>query len=72
MTTRISSNNITSGSITADLLSATAISDKLGYVPATETQVNTAITLAQSAYNQANTGGGGSSGFEQTFLLMGA
>lgn len=34
MTTKIKSNNITSGSITADLLSATAITDKLGYIPA--------------------------------------
>jgi hypothetical protein len=33
MTTRISSNNITAGSITAGLLHDTAIQDKLGYTP---------------------------------------
>jgi hypothetical protein len=45
MVTRIKSNNITAGSITADLLSATAISDKLGYVPANANNVSaTSIT----------------------------
>lgn len=48
MTTRIGSNNITAGSITATLLSTTAITDKLGYIPANKDELS-------GAYNQANT-----------------
>jgi hypothetical protein len=62
VTTKIKSNNITAGSITADLLSATAISDKLGFVPASGgdsasagAYANTAINNAASASLYANT-----------------
>jgi hypothetical protein len=41
MTTKISTTEIGLGSITADLLSETAISDKLGFVPASSTLVDT-------------------------------
>jgi hypothetical protein len=61
MTTKIGSNNIIASSITADLLHNTAITDKLGYVPASATDLgsagtyaNTGIILAQAAYNQGN------------------
>jgi hypothetical protein len=54
MVTRIKSNNITAGSITADLLSATAITDKLGYTPA---NANNNISADQYARDTANSAG---------------
>jgi hypothetical protein len=59
MTTRIKSNNITAGSITATLLYDTAIQDKLGYIPADANNVISADEYARGkangAYDQANT-----------------
>jgi hypothetical protein len=58
MTTKIKSNNITAGSITADLLHVTAITDKLGYTPADANNVISsdeyARDKANGAYDQAN------------------
>jgi len=63
MTTKISTSEISANSITAALLSATAIVDKLGYIPADANNVtsasqyaNTGIANAASASLYANTG----------------
>ena len=54
MTTKIKSNNITEGSITADLLSDTAITDKLGYTPANAANTSGEISLLDDTSTNAN------------------
>jgi hypothetical protein len=56
MTTKIKANNISAGSITADLLHTTAITDKLGFTPVSTSQLQAVSDTANTANSNASSG----------------